>query len=339
MNTVKSWFSKTQFYILLIIIVYCIVVACNNPAFATTQNLFDIIRSSSVMMILAMAVLMVLISGGIDVSFAIVAVFSAYASIIFIRNTGADNLAVAFLVALGTGALLGLFNAVVIHFFRLPTFITTLGTQSLYVGLMALLLGTEVINTPQMPACFVQFGKAQLVTVYLENGQQYGLSVFIIPVVILVFLCWFILRRTTIGRSIVAIGNSEEAAKRAGYNLLKTHLFTYVVVGLFAAVAGVIYVSEVAWASPLTNNLVGGTELLTIAAVVIGGTKFSGGQGSIFGAVLGVLLIRLFETTLIFMGFQTSWNQLFIGIVLLGCIIVMSVNNRRARKRLLLFDE
>ncbi len=339
MNTVKSWFGKTQFYILVIIICYCVVVACTNPAFATVQNAFDIVRSSAVMMILAMGVLIVLISGGIDVSFAIVAVFSAYASIMMIRSTGADHIVVAFLVAIGVGALLGLFNAVVIHFFRLPTFITTLGTQSMFIGLMAVMLGTEVINTPQMPSCFVAFGKAQLVTAQLENGQQYGLSVFIIPVVIIVFLTWFILQRTTIGRSIVAVGNSQEAAKRAGYSLLKTHLFIYILVGVFAAVAGVIYVSEVAWASPLTNNLVGGTELLTIAAVVIGGAKLSGGEGSVFGAVLGVLLIRLFNTTLIFLGLTTSWNQLFTGVVLLGCIIVTSLHTRRTRKKLLLFDE
>ncbi len=137
----------------------------------------------------------------------------------------------------------------------------------------------------------------------------------------------------------MAVGNSEEAAKRAGYSLLKIHLFTYIMVGIYAAVAGIIYVSEVAWASPLTNNLVGGTELLTIAAVVIGGTKFTGGEGSIFGMILGVFLIRLFESTLVFLGLASSLNQLFIGIVLLGCVVVMSVNNQRMRKKLLLFGD
>jgi simple sugar transport system permease protein len=339
MKMIRSWFEKTQFYVLLILVVYSAVVSFNNPEFATLQSLFDVLRSSAVTMILALGVMMVLVSGGIDVSFAIVAVFSAYASIVFISKTGLDNLAVAFIVAIAVGALLGLVNALLIHFFRLPTFLVTLGTQSMYIGLMAVLLGTQVINTPQMPSCFVDFGTSKLIEFEQANGQIYGLSVIVIPVLIVIFLCWFIFYRTTIGRGIIAIGNSEEAANRAGYNIFRIHLFVYISVGVLSAIAGVIYVSDVAWVSPQTNNLVGGTELLTIAAVVIGGTKLTGGELSIFGTVLGVLLIRLFATTLIFLGITTSWNRLFTGVVLLGCNIVISYNRSRTRKKLLLFDE
>lgn len=338
MKTFKSLLSKTQFYVLLIIIVYSVVVAFTNPAFATVQNTFDIARAASVTMILAFGVMLVLISGGIDVSFAIVAVFSAYASIMFIKATGFDNIFVAFVISAAVGALLGLINVLIIHFFRLPIFIATLGTQSMLIGLMALTLGTEVINTPQMPNCFVDFGTAKLITIQMENGQQYGLSVFIIPVIIIGFAVWFILNRTRIGRSIIAVGNSIEAAKRAGYDLLKTRLFIFVTVGILASVAGVIYVSEAAWVSPLTNNLVGGTELLTIAAVVIGGTKLTGGYGTVVGTILGVILIKLFSTTLIFLGLSTSWNNLFTGLVLLGCIVITSMNTRYMRKKLLLFN-
>jgi simple sugar transport system permease protein len=290
-------------------------------------------------MILAMGVMIVLVSGGIDVSFAIIAVFSAYASIIFVINTGFDSIIVVFLVAIVIGAFLGLMNASLIHFFRLPTFLVTLGTQHMLIGLMAVLLGTKVINTPQMPSCFVDFGTAKLITVHLDNGQQYGLSIIIIPVVLIIIAIWFLLYRTTIGRGTIAIGNSEEAAKRAGYNIFKIHFFIYITVGIIAAIAGVIYVSDVAWASPLTNNLVGGTELLTIAAVVIGGTKLTGGEASVFGTILGVLLIRLFATTLIFLGITTSWNQLFTGVILLGCNITIAYNRRRIQRRLLIFDK
>jgi simple sugar transport system permease protein len=339
MNIIKSWLKKTPFYILLILIVYCSIVAFNNPNFFTLQNLFDIIRSSSVTMILAMGVMFVLVSGGIDVSFAIVAVFSAYASIIFVINTGLDNIVIAFLIAIVTGAMLGLLNAILIHFFRVPTFLVTLGTQHMLIGLMAMLLGTKVINTPQMPKCFVNFGTAKLITFYLDNGQQYGLSIIVVPMVLIIIIAWFLLYKTAVGRGAIAIGNSEEAAKRAGYNIFKIHFFIYVAVGVIAAIAGIIYVSDVAWASPLTNNLVGGTELLTIAAVVIGGTKLTGGEASVFGTILGVLLIRLFATTLIFLGITTSWNQLFTGVVLLGCNITIFYNRRRMQRKLLIFEK
>jgi simple sugar transport system permease protein len=336
---IKPVLKKTQFYIAVILVLYCLVVAVKNPQFFSLQSLFDVLRASSVTMILAMGVMIVLVSGGIDVSFAVVAVFAAYASIMFITKTGIDNMVVAFIVAIAVGAFLGLINALLIHFFRLPTFLVTLGTQNIFTGLMAVLLGTKVINTPQMPKCFVDFGTAKLLTFYVEDNQQYGLSVVIIPVVVIIFVCWFILYRTAIGRGTIAIGNSEDAARRSGYNITKIHFFIYIFVGIIAAIAGVVYVSDVAWASPLTNNLVGGTELLTIAAVVIGGTKLTGGEVSILGTVLGVLLIRLFATTLIFLGITTSWNQLFIGIVLLGCNSIIAYNRRRTRKKLLIFEE
>ena len=338
MNKAKTLMKKTQFFVLVILIVYCIVVTAINPAFATMQNVLDIVRNLSVTMIFAMGVMLVLISGGLDVSFAIIAVFSAYASILAMKAMNVDNLLVAFLIAAVVGAALGSINALLIHFFKIPIFIATLGTQTMFIGLMAVLLGTTTIKTPQMPTCLVDFGTQKLVSITTDGGQTYGLYVYIIPVVLVIGVTAFILYKTRMGRSIVAIGNGVEAAKRAGYNLFATRMFLYVLVGIFASIAGIMYVSQVAWIAPLINNLVGTTELTTIAAVVIGGTNLTGGHGTITGTILGVLLIQVFSSTLIFLGLSSSWNDLFQGIVLIACIIVTSVNNYRERKKLLLFD-
>lgn len=338
MSKIKALVKKSQFFVLVILIVYCIVVAVINPSFATLHNLLDIIRNLSVTMVFAMGVMLVLISGGIDVSFAIIAVFSSYASILAMKALGVDNLWVAFLIAAVVGALLGAVNASLIHFFEIPTFIATLGTQTMFIGLMAITLGTITIKTPQMPLSLIDFGTRKLITVTEEGGQIYGLYIYIIPVVLIIGLTAFILYKTRLGRSIVAMGNDVEAAKRAGYNLLSTRMFLYILVGVYASVAGIMYVSQVAWIAPLINNLVGTTEMTTIAAVVIGGTKLTGGDGSITGTILGVLLIQVFSSTLIFLGLSSSWNGLFQGIVLIGCIIITSVNNYRTRRKLLLFD-
>ncbi len=338
MGKLKTLMKKNQFFVLVILIVYCIVVASINPSFATMQNALDIVRNLSVMMIFAMGVMLVLISGGIDVSFAIIAVFSAYASILAVKAMNVDNLAVAFLIAAIVGALLGAINASLIHFFNIPIFIATLGTQTMFIGLMAVILGTVTIKTPQMPTSLVDFGTQKLITITVDGGQIYGLYIYIIPVVVIVALTAFILYKTRMGRGIVAMGNDVEAAKRAGYNLFTTRMFLYILVGIYSSVAGIMYVSQVAWIAPLINNLVGNTELTTIAAVVIGGTKVTGGSGTISGTILGVLLIQVFSSTLIFLGLSSSWNDLFQGTVLIACIIVTSVNNYRTRKKLLLFD-
>ncbi len=338
MSKLKTLMKKNQFFVLVILIVYCVVVASINPSFATLQNAFDIVRNLSVTMVFAMGVLLVLISGGIDVSFAIIAVFSAYASILVSKAMNVDNLAMAFLIAAVVGALLGAINASLIHFFKIPIFIATLGTQTMFTGLMAVILGTVTIKTPQMPTSLVDFGTQKLITITVDGGQIYGLYIYIIPVVAIIAITAFILYKTRMGRSIVAMGNDVEAAKRAGYNLLTTRMFLYILVGIFSSVAGIMYVSQVAWIAPLINNLVGSTELTTIAAVVIGGTKVTGGSGTISGTILGVLLIQVISSTLIFLGLSSSWNDLFQGIVLIACIIVTSVNNHRTRKKLLLFD-
>ena len=164
------------------------------------------------------------------------------------------------------------------------------------------MLGTEVINTPQMPSCLWRLAKRTRDGAAGERAAIRAFRFYHSGCGHCFFLTWFILQRTTIGRSIVAVGNSQEACKaRRLQPAENTPVYLYTGRRIcrggrrdlcFRGSVGI----------PLTNNLVGGTELPTIAAVVIGGAKLSGGEGSVFGAVLGVLLIRLFHTTLIFLG-------------------------------------
>jgi len=338
MKVIKSWLTKIQFYILTTIIVYCLVVSLSNSAFLTLGNLFDLINTSAVTMILALGVLLVLLSGGIDISFTAITVCAAYTAVRMVQTTGIDNLIFAFMVAIVVGIVLGAINGFVIHYFKLPTFIVTLGTQILFIGLLAILVGTDSINTEQCPQCFKDFGTNKLFTITTSEGTQCGLSVSILPVILLILLTWFLINHTMIGRGIVALGNSETSAMRAGFNLFKIRMFIYIYIGVLSAVAGVISISEVAWIAPLSSGIIG-MELVIIAAVVIGGASLSGGEGTIFGTILGVLLIRLFNTTLIFLGLSTSWNDFFIGLVLVICMVGTSLQVRYRKRHLLLFEE
>jgi simple sugar transport system permease protein len=211
-----------------------------------------------------------------------------------------------------------------------------LGTLSLFSGVMITFIGSTNITPREMPSAISNFGSARIFELTLANGNIYGLSVFIIPVVICVILTWFILYKTMIGRSVVAMGNSIEAAKRAGFNLLLLRLFVFCYVGFLAGVMGVIFVAEVNWVNPVT--LVG-DELTYIAAVVIGGAKLTGGEGKILGTLLGVTIVRLLSSTLVFLGLTSSWNGFFTGIILLLSVAFTSYASRLRSRRNLTFTD
>lgn len=326
--------KKNETYLFLILLVYSVVVTSVNPAFFTLENLFDILRTGAGRSILAMGVLVALLSGGIDVSFTAVAISGGYIAVRVVMATGIDNLAFAFLVSCSVGIALGLINGLIIAFFRVPTLIATLGTLNVFHGALTTFVGTQSVNAGQMPKCFVNFGSARLLTLVNQNGNSYGLSVFIIPVVIVVFVTWFILRRTMLGRGIYALGSNRESAKRAGFNITLIQLFIYAYVGLLAGIMGVIFVSEVRWVNPVT--LVG-TELTVIGSVVIGGVKLTGGSGTILGALLGVIIVTLLYNTLVLLGLSSAWNNFFIGIIIIASVAITSYREKSRNRRLLIF--
>lgn len=320
-------------YLSAIIAIYIVVVAVKNPLFFSLETLFDMLRSGSGIMILAIGVLIVLISGGIDVSFTAIAVVSGYTSVQAMMALGVDNILVAIGIAVAIGWCLGAVNALLIYFLKLPTLIVTLGTMSVYQGGMAILIGTKSLGPGEMPASLLEFGSADLFSVQSES-TRYGLAVFVPIVIAIIAISWFILYRTMLGRSIFAVGSNEESASRLGINIFRTKLFVYSYSGALSGLMGIVYFSELKYINPV--SLVG-TELMIIAAVVIGGAKLTGGEGTILGAILGVVLVQLFRSTLVFLGLGSSWNDLFFGVVLLVSLGVMYYRQRQSDKKALVF--
>jgi simple sugar transport system permease protein len=320
------------------VVAYCISVAIANPNFLRVAVPFELLRSSSWIWILGLGAFLVLLSGGIDVSFTSIAIASMYTSVVLVKRTGIESLIFAFAIAIVVGMLFGAMNGLVIHCFRLPTLIATLGTKTIFIGIMAVTVGVQAINTSHIPKVFKDFGLSHIFAITTETGVRYGFSAFIIPLVILVILTWFILRHTSIGRGVVALGNSEVAAKLVGFNLFKIRMFIYIYVGMLSAIAGVIAVSDVAWIAPLSSRIIG-MELTIIAAIIIGGTRLSGGEGTIFGTIIGILLVRLFETTLIFIGLNASWFNFFTGLVLLAILTWTSLQRHYTRRQRQLYEE
>lgn len=324
-----------QRMLLIIIVVYSVFVTFKNPGFFQIQTVFDIIKTSSTTMIVAMGLLVVMISGGIDVSFMAIALFGSYTSLYIMIQTGINNLAFAFAVSMAIGVVLGLVNAVLISWLKLPPFIITLGTQNLFHGIMTTFISDKSFGSGVLPECLHKFGQGTLFKVATANGST-GLTVSLIPVLIAGLATYFILHKTMIGRGIVAIGNDEESARRAGFNPFKIRLFVYAYSGALAGMMGIVYAAQV---NALYPNKMVGDELMVVAAVVIGGTKITGGQGKIFGAVLGVLITYLLNSTLIMIGLSSSWNNLFVGAILVIAVAITSYQERVKNRKHLIFTE
>lgn len=324
-----------QRMLLIIIVVYSVFVTIKNPGFFQIQTVFDIIKTSSTTMIVAMGLLVVMISGGIDVSFMAIALFGSYTSLYIMIQTGINNLAFAFAVSMAIGVVLGLVNAVLISWLKLPPFIITLGTQNLFHGIMTTFISDKSFGSGVLPECLHKFGQGTLFKVATANGST-GLTVSLIPVLIAGLATYFILCKTMIGRGIVAIGNDEESARRAGFNPFKIRLFVYAYSGALAGMMGIVYAAQV---NALYPNKMVGDELMVVAAVVIGGTKITGGQGKIFGAVLGVLITYLLNSTLIMIGLSSSWNNLFVGAILVIAVAITSYQERVKNRKHLIFTE
>ena len=227
----KIWkkIDKTQQFLCVIILVYMVVVSMRNAQFLTLTTLFNMVRSSAGTTILAMGVLVIMIAGGIDVSFPAIAIFGGYTSLRLCMAYGIESLVVTFAISILIGVVLGVINALLINMLKLEPFIITLSTASVYFGLMTILVGTKNVGASDLPAQFKMLSSAKLITTTNAYGGTIGLSVFIIPVVLCVVATWFLLNKTLIGKGIFAMGCNNEAARRAGFNvnLLRIFIFGY----------------------------------------------------------------------------------------------------------------
>ncbi|MFA5468506.1 MAG: ABC transporter permease [Sphaerochaetaceae bacterium] len=320
---------RNEPYIFLVLLALAILIEIRSGQFFSPNNLVDIASALIVPGLLAIGAFMVIVSGGIDVSFPALASLTFYAttkSLLDINYQGGVWL--AFVVSILTGALLGAFNGLFIGYFKLPTLIVTLGSSSVFKGLMQGALNSRQLTT--IPVGMREWGKRAL---FVARNPVSGLTSRM-PVAFLVFLfvlifVYFLLRFTMFGRGIYAIGGSETSALRAGFRVVRTKVLLYVMVGIIASLAGLIRVCMMQQAHP-TNML--GMEMNIIAGVVLGGTAITGGKGTLLGCMLGTLLIVIVENSLILIGVPTSYKSVFTGALIIIGTGVSAYQSRGGRR-------
>lgn len=314
----------------LTILVVVVVMTLVNPDFFSVSTLFAILRNSLVETVFALGVLIVIVSGGIDVSFPVIGIFAGYTTIVLAQAGHFDpGVAGAFVVALVIGSLLGLVNGGLIARFGLPTLIVTLGTQGVFRGVLLAYVGSKYIA--ELPASIAELSTTDLL-VHQQGGAAARLHVFIVPVVALCLAVHWLLQRTMFGRGVYALGGDAESARRAGFPVVRLQLTIYALVGLMAGIAGIMHVTLSRNANPYE---LAGTELDIIAAVVLGGASILGGRGSVLGTVLGVVLISVIKNSLILMGVPGTWQRTAVGVLLVAGVAVQALGARRkaARRR------
>lgn len=322
---------RNEFYLFLVIVAFSLVITLVNPAFLTVENMFDLLRSSSGMAILAVAFFVVLLSGGIDISFPAVAIVAEYITVNAIITLGIDNLALAFAIAISIGIAFGAVNAFFISVFRIPTLIVTLATMNIFHGAMLEFVGTKAINAGQMPNCFKGFGLADILSLPRADGTYYGLSVFFLVLVGVVLLTWVILRFTVLGRVIRAMGGNMEAVRRSGFNIVRAQFFIYCYVGFLASIMGIIHTSLIRYSNA---TYIINTELLhVIAAVILGGASILGGTGTLTGTLLGVAMIAILENNLVLLGLSSYWQQFFVGLIIVLGVSITAIQKRIQGRR------
>ena len=309
-----------------LIILFLLVVAFTivTPDFLTVNNLVNILRQYSVLMILAVGQTLVIVSRGIDLSVASNAALSGSVMGVAYAYWAWPEPA-SLLVGLAAGVAVGAFNGFVITRLDVPDFIATLGTFVAVRGIA--LLVTDGLPVPDFERAVE--GRT-LPTTISTLGVDSVLGMPLIAVVALVcaLIGGFILARTRLGRTAYAIGGNTEAARMSGIKVERSKMWIYVVSGLLAAVGGFMLTGRQASANALMGE---GLELQSIAAVVIGGTNLFGGEGRMSGTVIGVLIIGVLSNGLSIAGVAEFWQRVVNGLIIVAVVALDQWRRRAAR--------
>lgn len=282
-----------------------VVFAALSPIFLTERNLINILQQSSINACIAIGMTLVIIQGGIDLSVGPVAALSAVLSASLLVAGYPVPVAIAAGLLIGAGC--GLFNGLLVAYGGLQPFIVTLGTLSLFRALALIITGgNPVLGVP-----------AEFRAIF--NGAVFGIPTPVVIVAVIAAAAGLMLRKTPLGEYLLAVGGNEEAAHIAGVPIRATKIAAYVISAMLAALASLILVGRLGAAEPILGNL---WELDAIAAAAIGGASLMGGKGSIFGTILGAVILGAMRNGLTLMNVQAFYQLLATGLIIILAMLI-----------------
>jgi ribose transport system permease protein len=287
------------------LLIMVVVFASLSDVFLTQRNIVNILQQSSINGCIAIGMTLVIISGGIDLSVGPAAALAAIVSATLLMAGYPVPLII--LSALAVGLLCGMLNGVLIAYAGLQPFIVTLGTLSLFRAFALIYTGGNPVLS--LPKEFRQ----------IFTSELFGLPVPVVVVALLAIAATVLLKKTPLGEYILAVGGNEEAARVSGVPIERTKVITYMISGGLASLAAIILIARLGAAEPTLGNL---WELEAIAAAAIGGASLMGGKGSIFGTILGAIVLGAMRNGLTLLNVQAFYQLLATGIIIILAMLV-----------------
>ena len=312
----------------LIIVVFSLL----SPNFLTVDNLLIMASHVAIFALLSMGQLLVILTGGIDLSVGSTLGFSAVIAGFLLRGVPLDvfgvtlypNVFVSVLIAVLLGGLIGVINGVLVARFKVAPFVATLGMLYVVRGVALLMTNGRTINDISGDE-----GLGNTGIEWLGFNRVLGIPVGVLIMAVVALIIALVLARTTFGRWLYATGGNARAAELSGVPVKKVTVWVYVIAGLCSAIAGVILASTLTSASPTAGNTY---ELTAIAGVVIGGAALSGGRGTVRGTLLGAFVIGFLSDGLVLVGVSAYWQTVFVGAVIVIAVMLNSLEYGRPRR-------
>lgn len=309
----------TELWLALVLAAMCLGLSLGSEQFLTAGNLTSLLNNNAVNIIWAVGLLVVLIAGGIDISFAVAASVVQYVAIAIFDSIGGGNWAIGFIVAGALGILLGCVNAALIHGFRIITIVVTIATFNAFFGLLMFFSkGRFIYDLPDWWSTRIVLWEHQS-----ADGRWAELNLPVLAMVVCIVLTWLLIRRTTLGRQLYAFGDNPEAALRAGIDARLMQFLAFGWMGMMAGIGGLMQVNIT---HEIVPNALIGRELEVLAAVVLGGARLGGGRGTVLGCLLGVMLVAVTQNGLNLLGVSAYAFKMIIGAIILIAISTSNVS-------------
>ena len=307
--------------LVVLFLIFCV----TAPYFATTDNFTRMLGQVAINTVLAVGMTFVILIGGIDLSVgSVLALTTVVGAVIMVPEVLAGfapfaldpviSIPLAVVACLLVGGLCGFINGFVSERWRVPSFIVTLGMMSMARGASQVISNNSTINGLALP--------------FIDTGNMIVLDlvpIYFLIAIATVLIAWFVLRFTVFGRFIYAIGNNEEAVRLSGHDPRPYKIAAFVICGALAGLGGVVWLLRLQVGSPIAAV---GYELTAIAAVIIGGTSFTGGKGSVIGTFFGVCLLQVLNTGLILLGVTDNWRVIVTGLVVVLAAVFDTYRSR-----------
>ncbi|GGL11230.1 ABC transporter permease [Mangrovihabitans endophyticus] len=317
-SVLPSPMTGQEMVLVAVVAALWVVLGLTTPAFLTAGSLQPLLVATAPIALVGVGMTIVIITGGIDVSVgAAIMVCSVVTAKVLV--TDEVNLAVAVLLSVAVGGLLGLINGVLIAYGRVHAIIITFGTANLFLFAGLQIFGSSTVNG--IPNTLDFFGRG-------PGGRTWGVPHAFLLTVLVTALAWWYLRHAAGGRHFFAVGGDAHAARLAGVRVQRRVLLAYLTTGLLVGLASCFTIAQ--GTSTLDQSVGTGKELAVIAAVVIGGTSIMGGRGSVLGTLLGALLVQSVSSGVTQLGWRSQLSDLFVGIFI---IVAVGADLLRARAR------